>query len=51
MGPNFTGKKIDLKQFERPKKKKPEVKKDSNTDAKKKRKRIVSKPGAPGSQR
>ena len=48
-GPNFTGKKIDLKQFERPKKKKPEVKKDSNTDAKKKRKRIVSKPGAPGS--
>ncbi len=48
-GPNFTGKKIDLKQFERPKKKKSEVKKDSNTDAKKKRKRIVSKPGAPGS--
>ena len=42
-GPNFTGKKIDLKQFERPKKKKPEVKKDANTDAKKKRKRI-SKP-------
>ena len=37
-GPNFTGKKIDLKQFERPKKKKPEVKKDANTDAKKKRK-------------
>ena len=48
-GPNFTGKKIDLKQFERPKKKKPEVKKDANTDAKKKRKRIASKPGAPGS--
>ena len=42
-GPNFTGKKIDLKQFERPKKKKPEVKKATNTDAKKKRKRI-SKP-------
>jgi translation initiation factor IF-2 len=42
-GPNFTGKKIDLKQFERPKKKKPEVKKDANADAKKKRKRI-SKP-------
>ena len=39
-GPNFTGKKIDLKQFERPKKKKPEVKKDANADAKKKRKRI-----------
>lgn len=45
-GPNFTGKKIDLKQFERPKKKKPEVKKATgSTDAKKKRKRI-SKPGA-----
>jgi len=47
-GPNFTGKKIDLKQFDRPKKKKPEVKKDSNADAKKKRKRIVSKPGITG---
>ena len=42
-GPNFTGAKIDLKQFERPKKKKPEVKRDANADAKKKRKRI-SKP-------
>jgi translation initiation factor IF-2 len=42
-GPNFTGKKIDLKQFERPKKKKPEANKSSSTDAKKKRKRI-SKP-------
>ncbi|MEO9570708.1 MAG: translation initiation factor IF-2 [Polaribacter sp.] len=47
-GPNFTGKKIDLKQFEKPKKKKPEVKKDANADAKKKRKRI-SKPGTPNS--
>ena len=47
-GPNFTGKKIDLKQFDRPKKKKPEVKKDPNADAKKKRKRIVSKPGTTG---
>ena len=47
-GPNFTGKKIDLKQFDRPKKKKPEVKKDPNADAKKKRKRIVSKPGITG---
>jgi translation initiation factor IF-2 len=46
-GPNFTGKKIDLKQFERPKKKKPEVKKATNTDPKKKRKRI-SKPAAGG---
>ena len=48
-GPNFTGKKIDLKQFDRPKKKKPEVKKDANADAKKKRKRIVTKAGTPGS--
>ena len=48
-GPNFTGKKIDLKQFERPKKKTPEVKKDASTDPKKKRKRIVTKAGAPGS--
>ena len=47
-GPNFTGKKIDLKQFDRPKKKKPEVKKDPNADAKKKHKRIVSKPGITG---
>ncbi|WP_299047323.1 translation initiation factor IF-2 [uncultured Polaribacter sp.] len=48
-GPNFTGKKIDLKQFERPKKKK-EEKKDTagNSDTKRKRKRI-SKPGAGGS--
>ena len=45
-GPNFTGKKIDLKQFEKPKKKKTEVKK-TGTDAKKKRKRI-SKPGGGG---
>ncbi|WP_440068827.1 translation initiation factor IF-2 [Tenacibaculum discolor] len=44
-GPSFTGQKIDLKQFERPKKKKPEAKTDGD---KKKRKRI-SKPGAPGS--
>ncbi|KOY53210.1 translation initiation factor IF-2 [Polaribacter dokdonensis] len=45
-GPNFTGKKIDLKQFEKPKKKKTEVKK-TGADAKKKRKRI-SKPGGGG---
>ncbi|WP_299155830.1 translation initiation factor IF-2 [uncultured Tenacibaculum sp.] len=43
-GPKITGQKIDLKQFERPKKKKPEAKTDGD---KKKRKRI-SKPGAPG---
>ena len=49
-GPNFTGKKIDLKQFEKPKKKKPEVKAAAATDPKKKRKRIVTKIGAPGSR-
>jgi translation initiation factor IF-2 len=43
-GPRITGQKIDLKQFERPKKKKPEPKAAGSTaanDAKKKRKRIV----------
>jgi translation initiation factor IF-2 len=44
-GPKITGKTIDLKQFERPKKKKPEAKPAANAnDPKKKRKRI-SKPG------
>ena len=58
-GPKITGKTIDLKQFERPKKKKPEavVKKEAEADAnKKKRRRIVKKaqpllprkPGIPG---
>ncbi|MCI2228713.1 translation initiation factor IF-2 [Polaribacter sp. MSW13] len=50
-GPRITGKTIDLKQFEKPKKKKPEAKKDANADAKKKRKRIVSKPGTNSSNR
>jgi len=49
-GPNFTGKKIDLKQFEKPKKKKPEAKTAAAADPKKKRKRIVTKIGAPGSR-
>jgi translation initiation factor IF-2 len=49
-GPNFTGKKIDLKQFEKPKKKKPEAKKEVASDPRKKRKRIVTKIGAPGSK-
>lgn len=43
-GPKITGQKIDLKQFERPKKKKPETKpgdKNAANDPKKKRKRIV----------
>lgn len=47
-GPNFTGKKIDLKQFEKPKKKKLEAKKETSSDPRKKRKRI-SKPGTTGS--
>jgi translation initiation factor IF-2 len=43
-GPRITGQKIDLKQFEKPKKKKPETKpgdKKAAIDPKKKRKRIV----------
>jgi len=50
-GPKITGKTIDLKQFEKPKKKKPAAgtAKDQNTaDSKKKRKRI-RKPAGPGS--
>lgn len=43
-GPKITGQTIDLKQFERPKKKNPEVKKETPADARKKRKRIT-KPG------
>ncbi len=45
-GPKITGKIIDLKQFEKPKKKKPEAK-AGDSDPRKKRKRI-SKPGGPG---
>lgn len=45
-GPKITGQKIDLKQFERPKKKKPDPKQDNKKDGdKRKRKRIVNKPG------
>ncbi len=40
-GPKITGQKIDLKQFERPKKKKPDPKAANANDPKKKRKRIV----------
>ena len=56
-GPNFTGEKIDLKQFEKPKKKKPEAKDDKSSDAKKKRRRIrkpggaTSSPGSSGGSR
>jgi len=51
-GPKQVGEKIDLKQFEKPKKK-PEVKKEADDkDAnKKKRKRITSKPGTSFAER
>jgi len=48
-GPKITGKIIDLKQFEKPKKKKPEAK-AGDSDPRKKRKRI-SKPGGPNAGR
>jgi len=48
-GPKKVGEKIDLKQFERPKKKVENKKPDANKEAnKKKRKRIVSKPSGGG---
>ena len=46
-GPKITGQKIDLKQFEKPKKKKPEA--NASADAKKKRKRIVKPASGPNS--
>ena len=46
-GPKIMGEKIDLSQFERPKKK-PTPAQSADADAKKKRKRITTKPGAPG---
>lgn len=49
-GPKLTGTVIDLKQFERPKKKKEDTKKDGVAGDKKKRKRIV-KPTVPGQNR
>ncbi len=42
-GPKMTGQKIDLKQFERPKKKKPEANKGNDADKKKRRR--ITKPG------
>lgn len=42
-GPKMTGQKIDLKQFERPKKKKPDAKVDKDADKKKRRR--IAKPG------
>jgi translation initiation factor IF-2 len=49
-GPKLTGTVIDLKQFERPKKKKEDPKKEGTAGDKKKRKRIV-KPAVPGQNR
>lgn len=48
-GPKIIGEKIDLKQFERPKKKKPElaIKKEDSDANKKKRRRIVKKMPVP----
>jgi len=45
-GPKITGKTIDLKQFEKPKKKKPEARPANANDTRKKRKRI-NKPTTP----
>ncbi|SEC30193.1 bacterial translation initiation factor 2 (bIF-2) [Tenacibaculum sp. MAR_2009_124] len=49
-GPRITGQKIDLKQFERPKKKKPDNKDNKKDGDKRKRKRIVNKPGGNNKQ-
>jgi len=47
-GPNFTGQKIDLKQFERPKKKKPDNKGAAANDGDKKKRKRISKPAGGG---
>ncbi|SHJ10869.1 translation initiation factor IF-2 [Arenibacter nanhaiticus] len=47
-GPKIMGAKIDLTQFEKPKKKKEVAKAGDAADKKKRRKRIVTKPGAGG---
>ncbi|WP_299004525.1 translation initiation factor IF-2 [uncultured Tenacibaculum sp.] len=47
-GPNFTGQKIDLKQFERPKKKKPDNKGAAANDGDKKKRKRISKPAGSG---
>ena len=44
-GPKITGKTIDLKQFEKPKKKKPDPKTATSSDPRKKRKRITKPAG------
>ncbi|TJY31710.1 translation initiation factor IF-2 [Pontimicrobium aquaticum] len=52
-GPKISGDKIDLSQFNKPKKKKEDKKPDANSDARKKRRRIskVGNGNAPGGQR
>ncbi len=52
-GPNFTGKKIDLKQFEKPKKKKPDANQtDHSSDKNKRKRKRISKPvGSGGNNR
>ncbi|WP_299113732.1 translation initiation factor IF-2 [uncultured Winogradskyella sp.] len=47
-GPNITGKKIDLAQFNKPKKKKEDNNKPKAGDANKRKRRRISKPGDPG---
>ena len=53
-GPKLTGKKIDLKQFEKVKKKpeeKAKAKSGDNSDASKRKRKRISKPGSPGQNR
>jgi translation initiation factor IF-2 len=49
-GPKMTGQKIDLKQFERPKKKKTDAKGSNNNAADKKKRKRITKPGTGGNQ-
>ncbi|HAI17801.1 MAG TPA: translation initiation factor IF-2, partial [Xanthomarina gelatinilytica] len=48
-GPKIAGDKIDLSQFNKPKKKTDDKKKDDKSTANKKKRRRISKAGAPGS--
>ncbi|MEN8858648.1 MAG: translation initiation factor IF-2 [Flavobacteriaceae bacterium] len=47
-GPKLTGKTIDLKQFEKAKKKPADKPKTNSNDASKRKRKRISKPGAPG---
>ncbi|MCC1482986.1 translation initiation factor IF-2 [Winogradskyella immobilis] len=49
-GPKNTGQKIDLTQFNKPKKKKEDKKPAANADANKRKRRRISKPGDPGTK-